>query len=142
MGLANQTSPSESLDNLSVKIDSITSTVGTLRDQFKLVRRSKEPCSQIILIKSTSVPWRSCKLCSCKLEFDFHEFLCIPVNDIDECNINYLTYCHWFLILLKSIPCFSPLICVINILVDERLPRNDWFSRHWVHSNKSPSKSW
>lgn len=41
MGLANQTSPSESLDNLSVKIDSITSTVGTLRDQFKLMKDSQ-----------------------------------------------------------------------------------------------------
>lgn len=48
MGLANQTSPSESLDNLSVKIDSITSTVGTLRDQFKLVGQSEEPYSYII----------------------------------------------------------------------------------------------
>lgn len=62
-------------------------------------------------------------------------FSVYPVNDIDKCNINYLTYCHWFSILLKSIPCFSPLICVINILVDERLPRNGWISRHRVHSN-------
>lgn len=41
MGLANQSSPSESLDNLSVKIDSITSTVGMLRDQFKLMKESQ-----------------------------------------------------------------------------------------------------
>lgn len=43
MGLANQSSPVQSVDGLSVKIDNITATVGTLRDQFKMVRLTKVP---------------------------------------------------------------------------------------------------
>lgn len=69
-------------------------------------------------------------------------FFVYSVNDIDECNINYLIYCYWFLILLKSIFCFFFFICVINIFVDERFLRDDWFSRYWVYLNKFLSKFW
>ncbi|XP_022316314.2 uncharacterized protein LOC111120002 isoform X2 [Crassostrea virginica] len=42
MGLANQSSPVQSVDGLSVKIDNITATVGTLRDQFKMMKDKEE----------------------------------------------------------------------------------------------------
>ncbi|XP_061191843.1 uncharacterized protein LOC133200114 isoform X2 [Saccostrea echinata] len=41
MGLANRTSPSKSLDDLSLKIDDITASVGTLKSQFKLMKESQ-----------------------------------------------------------------------------------------------------
>ncbi|XP_062612960.1 uncharacterized protein LOC134274740 isoform X2 [Saccostrea cucullata] len=41
MGLANQTSPSKSLDDLSLKIDDITASIGTLKSQFKSMKESQ-----------------------------------------------------------------------------------------------------
>ncbi|XP_048757548.2 uncharacterized protein LOC125667910 isoform X3 [Ostrea edulis] len=41
MGLANQTNPSRSLDSLTVKIDNITATVNSLRDQYKMMKESE-----------------------------------------------------------------------------------------------------